>query len=212
MFALAAERITIRAALPNNPLNMSPSAPDAIFNVITLVTSGTWWGPFVSHALSFLDTLRPYSIVFALLCFTGIVYCFLRIERLVEETYHQDTPIEHTTAAHHPAPAARPEQKRFERAQMHLESDKESDWRLAILEADIMLDEMITNLGYRGDSLGEKLKAVEKSDFTTIGQAWEAHVIRNRIAHEGAAFPLTLREAKRVIGLYEEVFKEFQYI
>ncbi|MDO8564518.1 MAG: hypothetical protein Q7R88_00820 [bacterium] len=193
---------------------MSP-APNAVFDTIALVTSGTWWAPFLAGTMSFIDSLRPYSIVFSLLFFTGIVYCFLRIERIVEETYHADVPHEgHGSEANHiSVPSAEnPLQKRFERIKSHMESEKESDWRLAVLEADVMLDEMISGMGYRGDSLGEKLKAIEKSDFTTLEKAWEAHVIRNRIAHEGALFPLTHREARRVIGLYEEVFKEFQYI
>src|SRR3990167_5557173 len=84
--------------------------------------------------------------------------------------------------------------------------------RLAVLEADVLLDEMVTHMGYHGDSLGERLRSVEKSDFVTLDKAWEAHAVRNKIAHEGSAFPLANREAKRVIGLYEEVFREFHYI
>ena len=105
-----------------------------------------------------------------------------------------------------------PSEKRWEQVLTHLNSDKESDWRLAVLEADVLLDEMLTNMRYHGDSLGEKLKSVEKSDFLTLDSAWEAHAVRNKIAHEGASFALTEREARRVIKLYEEVFKEFHYI
>ena len=67
-------------------------------------------------------------------------------------------------------------------------------------------------MGYRGESIGEQLKGVEKSDFTTIDDAWEAHKVRNLIAHEGANFLLSDREAKRVIGLYKNVFQEFHFI
>ena len=101
-------------------------------------------------------------------------------------------------------------EQRWERVQTLLHSASESDWRLAILEADVMLDEMVGHMGYHGDSLGEKLKGVEKSDFTTLDLAWEAHGVRNHIAHEGAAFSLTEREAQRVVKLYEDVFQEFQ--
>lgn len=100
----------------------------------------------------------------------------------------------------------------WERVKMHGESLVESDWRLAILEADIMLSDMLEKLALPGDTMAEKLKSVEKSDFTTIDSAWEAHKVRNQIAHEGATFMLNQREAKRVIGLYESVFKEFQII
>lgn len=94
----------------------------------------------------------------------------------------------------------------------HIESENPNDWRLAIIEADIILDEMVKSMGYQGDSLGERLKGIEQSDFTSIDQAWEAHKVRNQIAHAGSDFILTQREARRIIGLYRQVFQEFQYI
>lgn len=94
----------------------------------------------------------------------------------------------------------------------HINSENQNDWRLAILEADIALGEMLDKLGYRGESIGEQLKSVDKSDFTTIDDAWEAHKIRNLIAHEGASFLITEREVKRVIALFKKVFDEFDYV
>jgi uncharacterized membrane protein len=94
----------------------------------------------------------------------------------------------------------------------HVHSANPSDWRLAIIEADNILDEMVTRIGYKGENLGEKLKSVEPSDFLTLNEAWEAHKIRNKIAHEGLSFQIDHREAKRVISLFEKVFKEFNYI
>lgn len=94
----------------------------------------------------------------------------------------------------------------------HIDSENPSDWKLAILEADIMLAEMLDKFALPGDSVGEKLKAVEKSDFSTIEQAWEGHKIRNAIAHEGSEFIISQREAKRVIDLFKQVFDEFKLI
>ena len=102
--------------------------------------------------------------------------------------------------------------KKWQRVQEHMESPSQSDWKLAILEADIMLDEMLDSVGYRGETMGDKLKSVEKSDFLTLDLAWEAHKIRNAIAHEGAEFTIDQREARRVISLYERVFQEFEFI
>ena len=89
------------------------------------------------------------------------------------------------------------------------ESDNSSDWRLAVIEADIILDELLEKLHLPGETMGEKLKAVEQSDFTTIESAWEAHKARNMIAHEGSEFLVNQREIHRIISLYEMVFKEF---
>jgi len=94
----------------------------------------------------------------------------------------------------------------------HMNSANENDWRQAIIEADIMLDSMLTKIGYDGDTVAEKLKNVEENDFVTLNKAWEAHKIRNRIAHDGSKFKINREEAERVIDLFEQVFKEFYYI
>lgn len=102
--------------------------------------------------------------------------------------------------------------KRFEVVRKHMESENPAEWRLAIIEADSLLEEMVKRMGYSGTTLGEMLKNIEISDFTTLNDAWEAHKTRNQIAHQGSAFLLTKREAKRIVGLYENVFREFDII
>ena len=94
----------------------------------------------------------------------------------------------------------------------HINSDDANKWKLAILESDIILSELLDSLQLPGDGVGEKLKNVEASDFDHIEEAWEAHKIRNAIAHQGSDFLLTQREAKRVIRLYKSVFEEFRII
>ncbi len=94
----------------------------------------------------------------------------------------------------------------------YVESENPGNWRLAIIEADIMLDELLFSLRLPGNTIGDKLKAVEPSDFLSLNEAWEAHKARNMIAHEGQDFLLNQREARRIISLYEMVFKEFEVI
>lgn len=102
--------------------------------------------------------------------------------------------------------------KRWAKVLEHVESNNPNDWKQAIIEADIMLDQLVTMLGYRGESLGEKLKRATKGDFKSLDQAWEAHKVRNRIAHDGSAFEMNQLEAKQTIGLYRQVFEEFYHI
>lgn len=101
---------------------------------------------------------------------------------------------------------------RWKKITEHMESENQNDWKQAILEADIILAEILEKMGYQGDGIGEMLRRVERADFHTLDQAWEAHKIRNIIAHEGASYELTQYEAKRVINLYKQVFEEFFYI
>jgi hypothetical protein len=107
-----------------------------------------------------------------------------------------------------------PEQhnERWEKVKEHVASENPNDWRLAIIEADIMLDELVTRMGYQGQTLGDRLKQATRGDIQSIDAAWEAHKVRNQIAHAGSDYILTQREAQRVIDLYASVFREFKYI
>ncbi|MEX0918521.1 MAG: hypothetical protein WDZ85_00935 [Candidatus Paceibacterota bacterium] len=99
----------------------------------------------------------------------------------------------------------------WEKILAYLELDNPSDWKLAIIEADVMLDKLVSRMGYPGNNLGERLKTIEPSDFLTLQDAWEAHKARNAIAHE-ASYQLSHHEARRVIGLFKRVFEEFYFI
>lgn len=94
----------------------------------------------------------------------------------------------------------------------YLSSPNSSDWKLAIIEADSMLEDLTNQLEFEGENLGERLKMADKEKFQTLNDAWEAHIVRNRIAHDGSAFELTQHEANRIIVLYENVFREFGHI
>ncbi len=93
-----------------------------------------------------------------------------------------------------------------------IESAVDSDWRMAIIEADSMLDDALIDRGYSGESLGERLKSAQSDSFASIDNAWRAHEVRNKIAHSGSDFPLSQLESRRVMRLYETVFEELGVI
>jgi hypothetical protein len=94
----------------------------------------------------------------------------------------------------------------------YLFSQHGSDWKLAIIEADSMLFDLLGELGFVGENLGDRLKVAGQDNFPQLPTAWEVHTIRNRIAHEGLAFELSQHEAKRAIALYEQIFHAYGFI
>jgi hypothetical protein len=102
--------------------------------------------------------------------------------------------------------------ERWSKTLNYLFSQHGSDWKLAIIEADSMLDLLMDQLGFHGETLGDKLKLANQENFPNLTIAWEVHTIRNKIAHEGLAFELSQHEAKRVIALYEQIFHTYGYI
>lgn len=149
-----------------------------------------------------------YSMGISLLLGTGIIYCIIRIRQIRHQERLGFAAAERPVAAQD-IPRT---QLRWSRIQGQASSDSEQNWRLAILESDIMLNELLDLRGYRGATMADKMKQVDRAGFNTIDNAWEAHKIRNLIAHEGAAYQLNAREVRRIIGLYESVFREFKII
>lgn len=90
----------------------------------------------------------------------------------------------------------------------HLASDNPNDWKLAIIEADILLDQALKDRGYAGVSLGERLRGLTPTQLQSLDDAWNAHKVRNQIAHGGADFVLTRRLADETIKHYRRVLTE----
>ena len=81
----------------------------------------------------------------------------------------------------------------------------ERDHRRAILEADKLLDHVLKMRGYKG-SLGEKLKKCNNV-FADINAVWEAHKIRNKIAHE-LDFHISTAEGSKAIGNFKRALRD----
>ena len=94
----------------------------------------------------------------------------------------------------------------------HIDSDNDSQWKLALIDADKILDNALRDADYDGETIGDRLKRAEElGGFKSLQDAWEAHKVRNRIAHE-SGFELTKREARRAIELYKTVLQDLHYL
>lgn len=166
---------------------------------------------FLKLTESALGFLVALSIPASVLLFIGIIYSVERLKAIrKKESEIYDKEIE---IAYNEEGKSNPEiAKKWDRIVGFIESENPNDWRQAILESDIILGNLLTKMGYRGESIGEQLNRATKADFTTLDDAWEAHKVRNRVAHDGADHNLTQHEARRVINLYKRVFGEFFYI
>ena len=155
------------------------------------------WSTFVALSLLICLCLGALSI-----------YCSIRVFQIRQLERRKFAAAQRTVVAHD-VPKT---QLRWQRIREQATGDSAQGWRLAILEADIVLNELLDILGYRGDTMADKMRSVDRVSFNTIDLAWEAHKIRNKVAHEGETHTLSARETRRVIALYERVLKEFRYI
>jgi hypothetical protein len=154
----------------------------------------------------------------ALFFLTIISYCIVRIFE-IRQKEHRHLQHEIAEYAHHKAEREKKKQEtgvskneRWVQTLDYLFSQHASDWKLAVIEADSMLETLMDQLGFKGENLGDKLKSATQETFRDLSLAWEVHTIRNKIAHEGTAFEFSQHEAKRVIAIYEQIFRNFGFI
>lgn len=96
---------------------------------------------------------------------------------------------------------------RWEEILRHLTTNVEAQWRFALIEADKLVEDILRRAGFPGDTMGERLMNIQSGQLQTIDGLWEAHKLRNRIAHDLNYF-LRYTEAKRAIGQFEATLRE----
>lgn len=167
-------------------------------------------GPII-YALGDAHTWQVLGNISAVLSIFFICIIVFSLVRMREIQNHEKEEIKHeiSIALARDAEEASKINPRWKYILDLIGSDSQNDWRIAILEADSMLDELLQERGYEGDSLGERLKGARNNSFANLDNAWEAHEIRNKIAHAGSEFSLTQIESRRTIRLFETVFDEF---
>lgn len=83
--------------------------------------------------------------------------------------------------------------------------------KVAILEADKLVDEVLFNIGYKGNNMKERLDSANATQIEEIDNLIEAHAIRNRIIQEDN-FNIDNQESERVMGLYREFLDNLEII
>ena len=208
---------TIETFNNTNPLIQDSFLSSKFFNPDYLFNQLIW---IFNHVFNtkILESVYAVLSFFAIFFIAIIIYTTIRMfEIRKKEHMHLHHEIEEYK--HHQALKEEEakekgvfKNEKWKKVLDYLFSTNENDWKLAIIEADSILFDLLTQLGFKGESLGDKLKEANLADLKGISYAWEVHNTRNKIAHEGSSFMLSLHEAKRIIALYEDIFRQFGYI
>lgn len=155
---------------------------------------------------SLVSILKTTATIISMIALVIIMYSFLRISEMSkEESAKLGLALNWDTERSQ-------KNERWERVEQYMTSLNSSDWKIAILEADNILDEIVERMGYKGATLGERMKSIEAGDFPYLEETWEAHKLRNTLAHKGTNLELSRSEAEQAINIYHRVFKELGYL
>jgi len=96
--------------------------------------------------------------------------------------------------------------KKWEEIEKAADMRSEKGYKMAIIEADKLLDDAFKKLMIAGSTMGERMKVISYK-YPNIKKVWEAHIIRNKISHE-SNFRLYDSSARRALGIYKDALKE----
>ena len=148
--------------------------------------------------------LKAIAVYISIPLVLGIAYSIYKSNQIFQAMHVFDEPK-----------SASPENninlENWQKIQAQGSSENENDRKQAVIAADSLIEKILAMAGYSGENLGEKLKNIEPADLDSLDALWEAHKIRNRIAHE-TGYALPKEDAERALNLFEKALKELEYI
>lgn len=155
-------------------------------------------------------TIKIISIILSLLFIWGIILAARKLTK-INNTYNisrkeklQESVVKNTEKESIKKAVFT---KHWHTVLNHASSNNKNDWKIAILDADSILDDVLKMKGFMGDTMADRLKAVSRGDLASIDLAWEAHKYRNAIAH-GDDISFNQHEVRRIIYNFEKALKE----
>lgn len=84
--------------------------------------------------------------------------------------------------------------------------DNEASYHLAVMNADKLLDTAMRERGIKGQTMGDRLK-FNKNAWSNRNSLWEAHKLRNQIAHESDV-RVSYDHARRALAGFKQALKD----
>ena len=95
--------------------------------------------------------------------------------------------------------------KKWQKIQQRLETANEAEYKLAVIEVDGMLSDILLRMGFKGETLGDRLEEITPAIVSNLDDLKGAHQIRNNVVRN-PDYKLTLQEAQKTLEIYQAAF------
>ncbi len=150
------------------------------------------------------DALFPIKIVFiffTVFFFCAVMYFYIN-SSYIQYQFLQDV-IEFFSKETY---GLRKVTKSWKKIKKRMEMGSESELKLATIEADDFLYQILQDMGYQGETFEESIQDASKKILFNLQDILEAHTIRNSIVYE-PDYKLDLEKAKKILSIYENTIK-----
>ena len=146
------------------------------------------------------DMLFPVKMIFI---FFAVFFLVFVIYFMVNSSWLQYKFLEDATEFFSwQAYGAREMSKQWNRIKKRTESGAEADYKLAIIDADDFLAEVLDSRGYDGKDFEDSIKKAGRLVAEIAGDIVGAHETRNSIVYN-PDFKISVDQAKKVLAIYE---------
>lgn len=81
--------------------------------------------------------------------------------------------------------------------------------RLAVVEADGIVDQALKRMGLNGETFADRLGRLNPDKYQTLDRLWDAHRLRNNLVHT-PDFHVPAAKAEEAIAAYEAFLKDIK--
>ena len=96
--------------------------------------------------------------------------------------------------------------QQWKRILSRLDRGTEAEYKLAVMEADALLDEMLKKMRFAGETMEERIAKITPYMLPNLEELREAHQVRNNIVYD-PDYRLSLTETRRILEIYQRTFE-----
>lgn len=99
----------------------------------------------------------------------------------------------------------------WEKIKNRMATMRESEYKLAIIEADKLFDILLQKMDYQGKDMSARLSQISPAQLSSIQGIWDSHKVRNLLAHD-MSYQISFSDAQKAIQNYERAFHELEIL
>ncbi|MDP3880976.1 MAG: hypothetical protein Q8Q32_02250 [bacterium] len=143
-----------------------------------VLESGAW---LASIQFAWMGVLRPIYIILSIIIILIGIYACIKFWPMRAKVYWREKPtmnISKEDRKKNPRIV-----KQWDAIAARANTRTAENIRLAVMEADALVDFFLKDAGYEGDHFADRLGKIRSSEIRNLERVWQAHRVRNDIAH-----------------------------
>lgn len=162
-------------------------------------------GWFQAFLYIWQNLIRYSVLILDAVLILGIFFIFLKIYPLLYKMRLYDWPTIRSAGQ-----KMRKDKKfvrQWQKIKDKLTNPTPENLKIAVIEADAMVDTFLKKSGYTGEHMADRLSHIASSEVRSIKGVWDAHLLRNSLVHVPGS-NVSTAVSKAAVNAFENFLKE----